>query len=303
MNNLDTVAAIAAAQAYLPAKHVDCVVYHNPCNDGSGAALSAWLLLGNNISYERRMYHRPFIAEAVRGKNVVVLDASFKQDELLELRMIANKVMILDHHDSAMQELGSVPGCFFSMHNSGAVLAWHYFHGINTPPPKLLQLIEDRDLWRWQERELSEPLYYALRKRCSNSDFKTFAPYVDLEKLQDLINYGKTLLAVNHAWCVKAASLVKARAFKLPNSSDVYNILCAEIKTDRLVSELSEYLYTNHDVDFIMLWCRTGKIFKISFRSNKPAINVGAIATALGGGGHKQAAGVALNYSPWELTQ
>lgn len=292
-----------AAQNYLAPEQVTCVVYHNPCNDGSGAALSAWLLLGDNISYERRVYHRPFENESLRGKNVVVLDASFKHDELLKLRDIANKVMILDHHDSAMQDLGNVPGCFFSMQNSGAVLAWHYFHGISTPSPKLLQLIEDRDLWLWHERDLSEPLYYALRERCPNSDFKTFAPYVDPVKLDELIAYGKTLVATNRAWCEKAALLVESKTFKLPGSEHAYNVLCGEIKTDRLVSELAEYLYTKYDVDFVMLWCKAGKeSFKISFRSNKPTVNVGAIATALGGGGHKQAAGAVSNNSPWELT-
>lgn len=293
---------ITSAQQYLDPKDVNCVVFHSPCNDGSGAAVAAWLALGENASYIRRIYHKDFPADAIRGKNVVVIDASFKKDEFLHLRTLANKIMIIDHHDSAMKELSDLPGCFFTMENSGAVLGWHYFHGLQTPPPALLRLIEDRDLWRWDEREVSEPLYYALRERCPNSDFKSYIPYVDSVKLDELISYGKTLVAANHKWCEEAAQLAERRTFTLPGENKTYQIMCREITNDRLVSELSEYLYTKHNVDFVMLWVKTGDQYKISFRSNSPEINVGAIATALGGGGHKQAAGAILYSSPWELT-
>ncbi len=292
-----------AAREYLDPKQVTCVVYHSPCNDGSGAAIAAWMALADNATYERRAYHKEFPDESLRGKNVVVLDASFPREQLLRLRDIANKVMVVDHHDSAMKSLGDLPGCYFTMENSGAILAWHYFHGLEATPPQLLSLIEDRDLWRWDNRDSSEPLYYALKERCPNSDFKSFLPYVDQTKLDELIAYGKTLVAANHKWCAEAALTAKQKTFTLPGSAQTYNIMCRQVENDRLVSELSEYLYERNNVDFIMLWCKTSNgQFKVSFRSNHPSVNVGDIATALGGGGHKQAAGAVLSTDPWELT-
>ncbi len=174
---------------------------------------------------------------------------------------------------------------------------------MESTPPQLLSLIEDRDLWRWDYRDISEPLYYALRERCSNHDFKTFLPYVDPQKLADLIAYGKTLVAANHKWCEKAALKAEPRTFVLPSTGESYKIMCRELQNDRLVSELSEYLYQNNRIDFVMLWCKTsdGK-YKVSFRSNSPEVNVGAIASALGGGGHKQAAGAVLLDSPLQFT-
>lgn len=293
---------IHSAQHYLDPQQVNCVVYHSPCNDGSGAAVAAWMALGDKATYVRRIYHKEFPKEELRGKRVIVLDASFKRDELLELREITEQLMIVDHHHSAMLDIGHLPGCFFTMEHSGAVLSWHYFHGLNVPPPSMLRLIEDRDLWRWHERDLSEPLYYALRQRSTNSDFKTYLPYVDQNKLDELIAFGKTLVESNHKWCEEAAKQAQAKLFQLPGDSKTYKIMCRELDNDNLVSELSEYLYTLHAVDFIMLWCKTGDQFKVSFRSNSPETNVGAIATALGGGGHKQAAGAVISYSPWNLT-
>lgn len=294
---------IRSAQAYLDPKQVNCVVYHAPCNDGSGAAAAAWLALGDKVVYQGRIYHKDFPENVIRGRNVVVLDASFKKDEFLHLRNLADKMMIIDHHDSAMKELSDLPGCFFTMENSGAVLSWHYFHGLNTPPPPLLRLIEDRDLWRWRERELSEPLFYALKDRVPNSNFRNYLPYIDSVKLDELIAHGRTLMAAYQKWCADAALTAEQRTFTLPGETKTYTIMCREIPDDHLVSELAEYLYLQHKVDFVMLWCKTSKgQFKVSFRSNDPAINVGAIATVLGGGGHKQAAGCILGTSPWELT-
>lgn len=77
--------------------------------------------------------------------------------------------MILDHHKSAMDDLKNEAGCFFDMSHSGAVLAWHYFFGLDTTPPLFLQLIQDRDLLRWDMREMSEALSYALYETFSQS--------------------------------------------------------------------------------------------------------------------------------------
>ncbi len=106
-------AAITEARIYLDPHDVDCVAFHSPCNDGSGAAVAAWLKLGDKATYVRRVYHKSFDPEVVCGKNVIVLDASFSNEELVQLRTLAKKVMILDHHHSAMESLGDLPGFFY----------------------------------------------------------------------------------------------------------------------------------------------------------------------------------------------
>lgn len=296
-------ATIEAVQHYLKPEHVDCVVYHSPCNDGSGAAIGAWVARGDTVTYEKLAYHKDFNEAAIAGKNVVVLDASFKKDELLRLRTIAKKIMVLDHHDSAMRDLAGEAGCFFEMHNSGAMLSWHYFNGLDAAPPKFISLIEDRDLWRWQYRDESEPLYYALRERSASSDFRAYIQYLEPEKLAEIIAFGKTLVAANHIWCEQTAKQAQRSIFKLPGTDVTYNIMCIEVSNDKLVSELSEYLYTQHKMDFVMLWCKVGAKYKISFRSNSPTINLGEIASALGGGGHKKAAGAVIEVSPLDFLE
>lgn len=294
-------ATIEAAVHYLAPNQIDYVVYHSPCSDGSGAALSAWLKLKDKAGYEGMNYHTPLIEEKMRGKNVIFLDCSLKKEQLKSLSAIANKILILDHHASAAKELAGEPGCFFYMKNSGAILAWHYFHGLDTLPPALLRLIEDRDIWSWSERELSEPLYYAIIATMPKIDFRGLEPYLQDAKLNELIAYGKQLVEQHRIWCEQMARKAKLKTLTLPSGAK-YQVMCIELENNKLISELSEYLYTNYDFDFTMLWFKVaGDRYKISFRTNNKSINLADIAASLGGGGHEQASGCVLNYSPWQL--
>jgi oligoribonuclease NrnB/cAMP/cGMP phosphodiesterase (DHH superfamily) len=299
-------ATIQAAQEYLDPEDVDCLVFHHPCIDGSGAALSAWYARGDLIDYIPMEHQVTFASlpaeEVLRDKNVVLIDIAFKHEQLLRVRTIAKKVLILDHHDSAMKNLHGIPGCCFTMGSSGAMLAWHYFNGLDTPAPKLIELIEDRDLWRWQERELSEPLYYGLTERHPVPNFRKLAQYLDPGALADIIEHGKSLTLENLRWCEAQAENAKLCSFTPPGSTHTYQVMCIQLQSEKLISELAEYLYKHNQVDFVVLWHRTaaGK-FKMSFRNNKVDINVADIATALGGGGHPRAAGALVDSSPWGL--
>lgn len=304
--NMTLESTIKAAQAYIHPSKIDCVIYHHPCHDGSGAALAAWAARGDSITYLPLNYLKPFTEEQLRNKNVILIDVSFKREQLQRVRALAKKVMVLDHHDSAEKELAGEEGCFFYMHNSGAILSWHYFHGLDTPAPMFLQLIEDRDLWRWQMRELSEPLYYGLAKRHAEPDYTQYIPYLQAVALDDLIAYGRQLTASNQQWCAETALAAKLCLFKVPGTTQVYNIVGLEVKDNKLISELGDYLCHQHAVDFAMLWYPVpddNSKFKISFRNNKTNINVGDIAMLLGGGGHPRAAGAVVSESPWRLLE
>lgn len=295
---------IRAAHAYLDPLHVDCVVYHSPCIDGSSAAMSAWVARGDEITYIPRDYTKQFDFEQVRNKNIILIDCSFKPDELHLAHSIAKKVVILDHHYTAYENLKSEPGCFFSMDHSGAMLGWRYFHGFATEVPRFIRLVEDRDLWRWSEREASEPLAAALIEAHPKSEFKEYLKYLDVNELDKAITHGKAILLRVQDWCAEKAQQARLCTFKVPGTDTNYVALCVELDGRALFSELGEYLYTRHEVDLVMLWCPivTGG-YKISFRNNNLNVNVADIAALMGGGGHARAAGASWEHSPWSLLE
>ena len=48
-----------------------------------------------------------------------------------------------------MEDLHDIPNTLFDMNHSGARLSWDFFHP-GKLPPKFINYIEDRDLWKWE---------------------------------------------------------------------------------------------------------------------------------------------------------
>jgi uncharacterized protein len=294
---------IHRAHAYLDPNKVDVLIYHHPCNDGSGAALSAFLHRGESLVYMPMAHQTPLELESLRDKNVMLVDICFTKPRLMRMREVARKVLILDHHETAFKDNLNDAGCFFDMQHSGAILAWHYFHGVNTPPPRLLALIQDRDLWRWRDRNSSEPLFHALQEKYPEPDFRALQAYLNDTELDALIQFGHTLMQNNKQWCIETGKRAKSCSFYSSALNKTFSILAIELESMRLISELAEYLYLNNNVDFIMLWYQQPDgNFQVSLRTCNPEINVATIASTFpGGGGHPSAAGMLLEQSPWAL--
>jgi oligoribonuclease NrnB/cAMP/cGMP phosphodiesterase (DHH superfamily) len=146
-------------QLFVRPEHDDpqpLILYHGRrCPDGYGAALAAWLFYGGQAEF-RGLDHGE-IKQAddlgeLAGRAVYVLDFAFGPELLAEIEARAAKLVLLDHHKSAADELrgyrcqcGAV---HFDMTRSGARLAWDFFFP-DRPLPALIAHIEDRDLWRW----------------------------------------------------------------------------------------------------------------------------------------------------------
>ncbi|MCZ7564467.1 MAG: hypothetical protein M5U08_12420 [Burkholderiales bacterium] len=131
------------------------VVYHDCCDDGFCAAWVAWKRFGRKADFLPSFYGAP--APDVSSRTIYVLDFSFTREEMKRLIATGNRVILLDHHKSALQELGPDQDEFgrpgvdfqfeFDMDRSGAMMAWDHFYP-GTDAPMLVRYVEDRDLWR-----------------------------------------------------------------------------------------------------------------------------------------------------------
>lgn len=122
------------------------VLYHAGCVDGFCAAWLAWRTFGKDADYLPVQYHRP--PPDVTARDVLILDFSYPRDTLLAMRPFAASMLVLDHHESAMNDLADLDFCMFDMERSGAMLAWDYFGArLRTPRPWVVGYVQDRDLW------------------------------------------------------------------------------------------------------------------------------------------------------------
>lgn len=278
------------------------VLYHANCPDGFAAAFAAWLLLGDAATYLPVNYGEPVPElDAAAGAHMIyILDFSYPRDvlEALAAREDVKAVVVLDHHASAQQalaglpELGS-PGKLwvkFDMAQSGAMLAWHYFHP-DRIPHDLIRYVQDRDLWTWR-LNFSRPVNAALWW----DQLRTFDAWNRLlgkwhsGGFTDLMNRGTAILNFQDAMLdrlVLGGVRWDASAFE--------PVQLMFINSPVLQSEIGERVLQLHpDIECVSVWYERGGWRNVSLRSRKGGFDCSKLAAEFGGGGHQAAAGYRL---------
>jgi len=259
---------------------VDCVIYHANCTDGFGAAFSAWKLLGNRAEYYPCTHGcKP---PDVKGKNVVILDFSFDNKTTKKLIKDANNLLVIDHHKSAMVELHDISNTIFDMNKSGATMSWEFFHP-GKEPPKFIQYITDRDLWRW---ELPYSKEFSAAFDMVPYQFEEFEKFEDDSVFDDAIKRGSYILAYSKTVIKKVCDKAVLKKFKGKN---VY-----VVNSSHWMSEIGAKL--SPDCDFALIWYydHDDQHTRVSLRSFHDHIDVSEIAKEFKGGGHRKAAGFTL---------
>lgn len=185
-------------QAHMIGQSIDhgpiLCIYHFPCQDGFGAAWAMRKLMPKaNIEFFPAKYGDA--PPDVTGRIVYMLDFSYSREIIADMLQKAQRLLILDHHESALKNLIGLdagdPAYFgrtgqvgaateykdgmrfwmsdgghivLDMDHSGAGMAWDYFSNlmklhmddIPQPRPQLINHIEDRDLWKFKLRWTKE---------------------------------------------------------------------------------------------------------------------------------------------------
>lgn len=274
------------------------VIFHADCADGFGAAYAAWLKLGGAAEYVRGVYGKP--PPDVAGKDVYLLDFSYKKDVMAEIIAQANSVTVLDHHESAAQMLddlfhaGLIKGRY-SVDESGAVLAWDWFHP-GQEIPILLQYIQDRDLWR-HEMEDSRAVHAFLMSW--PMEFTVWHELVvAAEDFGGLLTMRQQGAAIERKMRMDVTKTVKqtARSMKIGG----YDVPVANLPT-LMASDGAGLLAEGKPFAASYFDAEHGRVFSLRSRG-EDGIDVSQIAVSYGGGGHVHAAGFTVPLG-WEGDQ
>jgi len=261
------------------------VIYHANCLDGFGAALAANLYFSSQ-GIEAEYYPAKHGTEPPEcsGREVYIVDFSYKRPILRQICEVAETVTILDHHISAQEDLDGLENEYsnltvvFDMDKSGAVLTWEHFHP--SVPPMLLQHIQDRDLWRFA-LDGTDEINTALMSYPFGFDFWGELLESD-SKLAELRSEGVTLNRYRRQLIEqykKRAVMGKVAGFEVPIVNAPYAII------SELLGELAE------DYPFAAGYQDSGNKRSWSLRASKNGEDVARIAELFGGGGHRKAAG------------
>jgi uncharacterized protein len=256
------------------------VLYHADCTDGFGAAWSAWRAFKDKAVYIAVPPGNRVLPTVAHNKDLYTLDYSFPVDVIPSIRKQVRSLTIVDHHISNKESAALADESVFDLKHSGAVLAWKFFHP-KKPTPRLLQHIEDYDIWKFRLRHTQE-LAEALSLYDMN--FKTWDTLVrDSEgaRIKKYIDEGNVLLR-----------RMERRVGRLVNFGEEIVFeghKALLVNTPFYVSEVGHAI-AKKGIPVALMWSRRNEKIVISLRSDG-SVNVAELAERYGGGGHAAAAG------------
>ncbi len=280
------------------------VIYHGNCPDGFAAALAAQLYFKQQNHYQKLKenisFHKGIHGSTppdCQGKEVYILDFSYKRKDMKQLCQQAIKVTIIDHHISALNDLQDLElehdniDINFDMNQSGAVLSWNFFHP-STPVPLLFKYIMDNDLWQFQ---LDSTKTIILAIMSYPMKFKLWASWVNDEQALDTLHQEGLILQRQVDKQIKrykkAARMGNVAGYTIP----IVNA------PSHLGSELLHQLSDGYPFAVAYEDKAERRVWQLRSGGDK-AIDVAQLAEQFGGGGHKNASGFATEIIDIELT-
>jgi len=278
------------------------VIYHANCRDGFTAAWVAWQALGQECEFFPANYGQD--PPDCTGRDVYILDFSYKRPVMRKILSQAMKVVVLDHHKTAREELdglmdefiqrpdlisnppgSELPVIRFDMEKSGAMLAWEYFFP-GRRPPNLVRYVQDRDLWEWKLNFSRQVNAYIESVPMDFSSWRWLSEQIgythDEGPKREVVDKGFTILDYK-------GQLIEGICASASEVSILGHRVLA-VNTSVFFSEVAGQLSIGRPFG-AAYWVRQDGVTQWSLRSEPDGLDVSEIARAHGGGGHKHAAG------------
>lgn len=275
------------------------IVFYHEDADGFTGAWSAWKKLKNTADYfPMHNDNKPLDISALNaeGKDIYIIDYSFKPEEMKKLVAVNNKVVLIDHHITSAESAKIATESLYDISRSGASLAWKYFHQ-DKKIPKLVSFVEDYDLWKFQLPFTQELTLFLSAKKFDFKIWEKLADeFEDASKRKEMAMQGKIMLDYKE----------KLIADLLEKGEEVIfdGHRAFAVNSPVFESEIGKHIYEKKGM-LAIIWSYRKRHhkpkLKVSLRSNKN-IDVSEIALKYGGGGHKSAAGFTIEKEmefPW----
>lgn len=260
------------------------VIYHGKCLDGMTAAWAVRRALGDG---DYIAADHGAIPPDVTGRDVVIVDFSYRRELMEGLAAKAKSILVLDHHKSAQEDLAGLDYVVFDMARSGAGMAWDWFHP-DTPRPALVEMVEDGDLWR---HVLPDTREFELRLSMEVMDFSAWDRVGDMSE-GELKTYIEEGALLRRAFNKDIGTLLQDRYPVTLHGEAGLAVNAPGMFSSELGNELALLSGT-----FGMVWRQVGTRLKVSLRSNGD-YDVALLAGKFGGGGHRNAAAFTVPATP-----
>lgn len=267
-------------------------VHHHPCQDGFAAAWAVRKYFDEQGRLGDVMFHPGVYQEMPpdpTGLDVILVDFSYKREVVKLIAGVAEKVTIIDHHKTAIEDLAGLDierdniRLVFDEKRSGAGLTWDTLFP-RQARPDLIDSIEDRDLWNFEKdntRDITAAIF---------SHPYDFDVWDDLMEHADGLAGWKDLIRQGAAINRKAAMDMEGMLSQSKRRMQILEWSVPVIGVPYpVVSEICNIMAKGEFFAAGYQDTATGR--KFSLRSAEDGLDVSAVAKQFGGGGHKHAAG------------
>jgi oligoribonuclease NrnB/cAMP/cGMP phosphodiesterase (DHH superfamily) len=267
------------------------VIYHGNCADGFSAAWCFWRKFKDDAEYHAGVYQQD--PPDVTGRDVYLVDFSYKRSVVEDMLTKAKSVTLIDHHKSAIEDLRPLfaqdswtgepkqLAHFTDLDRSGSTLAWDYlFPGEDRP--LLLGHVEDRDLWRFKLPGTREIQAFVFSHEYTFEMWDTLMSADQVELLK-MTAAGAAIERKHHKDIAELVGVCKRRMVIAGHDVPVASL-------PYTMGSDAGHLMAKGEKFSACYWdTADGRVFGL--RSEEGGFDVSEIAKQYGGGGHVRAAG------------
>ena len=271
-------------------------IHHNDL-DGRCAAAIVQKAITGPIAFHETDYKDPAPAEEnIRNMDVVIVDFSYKPEVMARIIALAKSVTWIDHHATAKDyPYQYLPGLrnFNEKEKSGCELAWDYYFSQKIPniSPMAVRLIGDYDKWALDLAPSCFQFYEGAKliPTLNHPDSNKWQLLLDDFGWESIVEDGKIAIQYRDNYC---GNLCRSFGYETEIvGHKAYACNQFMFGSGGFGERFKQY-------PLCLAYIHDGSRFTVSLYSE--TVDVGQIAKAHGGGGHKGAAGFICEALPFK---
>ena len=274
------------------------LIYHGNCPDGFMAAVIFRKAAADPERVEFVAGVHQEDPPDVAGKDVVMVDFSYKRPVILAMAGRAKSILIVDHHISAQEDLVDLPDnveTVFDMDKSGAGLAWEVFMK-DAPMPAVVAYVQAQDLWRLDALENVSEVAAAVHSY--DYDFDLWDAWLEVGQEELIRRLAGEGVSIGRKHLKDVKETIAAGRHEL----EIAGRVVPAVNAPRSMSSSAAGLLAEGR-PFAACYHFSGEQVNFSLRSREGGEDVAAVAALYGGGGHRRAAGFRIRYNPAGLAE
>lgn len=276
------------------------IIHHSRDLDGWSSAAIIKSKYPNGVFIPHDYSRNTKLIDKIKNNSIVyMLDISLEISDIIALAKRSNQLIWIDHHKTAIEKFnnytGNIPNNLtvkLEIGKAACELTWEYMYPTHVMNPviKLLgryDVWDNKDIVKWDNEILPFQFGMSLIVQNANTFPLNMITHPTQKHIDHIIDNGNSILKYqlrsNEIACRGGAFEFKFHEYR-----------CIALNIGMANSSAFDSVWDETKYDIMFRFAYTGRVWNISIYATNDEIDCSAIATQMGGGGHRGAAGFRL---------